>query len=143
MTEEHVELFFGSEDDQVGGCVGDEGWEALRPGGRPPGAQKGEKGRSRRRRRRVKRKASEGAARCTRVKRVEPQRGSEERRRSEVVWHMEGFRADPGSEVLIQEGCIVGRVRTQVDLKGEEGREIWLGMVLLRSGKEVMGWMQA
>ena len=50
LTEEHAELFFGSEDDRVGGCGGDEGWEALRPGGRQPRVQKGEKGRSKRRR---------------------------------------------------------------------------------------------
>jgi len=77
-----------------------------------------------------------------RKKRTGPQSVTEGAK-GEGGWHMEGFRVDPGSEVMVQEGCSVGRVECQVELERERGKEMWLGVMLVKGSKELLGWMCA
>ena len=44
---------------------------------------------------------------------------------------------------MVQEGCSVGRVQCQVELERGRGKEVWLGVMLVRGSKELLGWMHA
>ena len=58
---------------------------------------------------------------------------------------MPGFRVDPGGAELVAGRYTVKAVQTQVTLQGDAGREIWLGVDLLRGGgrEKVTGWMHS
>ena len=58
---------------------------------------------------------------------------------------MPGFRVDPGGAELVAGQYLVKAVQTQVLLQGDAGREIWLGVDLLRGGgrEKVTGWMHS
>ena len=58
---------------------------------------------------------------------------------------MPGFRVDPGGAELVAGRYTVKAVQTQVSLQGDAGREIWLGVDLLRGGgrEKVTGWMHS
>ena len=60
-------------------------------------------------------------------------------------WSMPGFRVDPGGAELVAGRYIVKAVQTQVSLQGDAGKEIWLGVDLLRGGgrERITGWMHS
>ena len=49
-------------------------------------------------------------------------------------WCMPGFRVDPGGAELVAGRYTVKAVQSQVSLQGDAGKEIWLGVDLLRGG---------
>ena len=65
------------------------------------------------------------------------------RQQSGGKWSMPGFRVDPGGAELVAGRYTVKAVQSQVSLQGDAGREIWLGVDLLREGGRVKftGWM--
>ena len=73
------------------------------------------------------------------------QEGTGGKGQSNGKWSMPGFSVDPGGAVLVAGRYTVKAVQSQVTLQGIAGREIWLGVDLLRGGgrTKVTGWMQS
>ena len=67
------------------------------------------------------------------------------RQQSGGKWSMPGFRVDPGGAELVAGRYTVKAVQSQVSLQGDAGREIWLGVDLLRGGgtAKLTGWMHS
>ena len=110
----------------------EEACTALKPGGSRLPAARDKRGRG----------SKMGAG--VRSKRVK-QGGAGRWRRSDAVgkWHMEGFREDPESDILVQGDYAVGTVRVQEQEEGLPAEEGWLGVRLKKEGVDVLGWMQA
>ena len=128
MMEEMVRLAISSEEEQSE----EEACTALKPGGSRLPAARDKRGRG----------SKMGAG--VRSKRVK-QGGAGRWRRSDAVgkWHMEGFREDPESDILVQGDYAVGTVRVQEQEEGLPAEEGWLGVRLKKEGVDVLGWMQA
>ena len=67
------------------------------------------------------------------------------RGQSNVKWSMPEFSLDLGGTVLIAGRYTAKAVQSQVILQGTAGREVWLGVGLLRGGggAKTTGWMQS
>ena len=61
------------------------------------------------------------------------------------AWSMPGFSVDPGGAVRVAGRYTVKAVQSQMILQGIVGREMWLGIDLLRGrgGAKNTGWMQS